>query len=185
MGKIVICLVGPIAAGKGTVDEILQKDGFAPYTFSDGIKEEIKKRGMEINRFSLNQVSNEMRQNQGSDYWARVCAEAIDREGHEKVVVDGARNPHEIEFLKDKYGAKVIGITADQNLRYRRLLARRRINENLTLEQFKELDDRENTQTDDNAQKINESMKLADLVINNDGSVEELKFKVEKFLSSL
>ena len=58
------------------------------------------------------------------------------------------------------------------------------VNENLTFEQFKELDDRENTQTDEYAQQIGKSIKLADEVIDNNGTIEELKQRVNNFISS-
>ncbi len=179
MPKKVICIVGPIAAGKGTLVKILEANGYTPYSFSDRIKEEIKNRGEEISRFSLNKVSNEMKDQYGADLWARKCAELIDQENPDAAVVDGARNPHEIEFLKEKYGAKVIGIVADQETRFARLKARGLVNENLTFKEFKELDDRENTQTGDTAQQVDECLKLADIIIDNSkGTIEDFKNQV-------
>ena len=75
MPKYVIVIVGPIASGKGTVVEILKDNGYIPYSFSDRIKEEIKNRGMEITRFTLNQISNELRQTMSTDIWARRNAD--------------------------------------------------------------------------------------------------------------
>ena len=117
MPKYVIVIVGPIASGKGTVVEILKDNGYIPYSFSDRIKEEIKNRGMEITRFTLNQISNELRQTMSTDIWARRNADKIDQDEPELVVVDGARNPHEVEFLQKKYGAKVLGLTEDWSMK--------------------------------------------------------------------
>lgn len=180
MPKKVICIVGPIAAGKGTVVKILEEKGYIPYSFSDRIKEELKKRGMEISRFTLNQISNEMRTSTGDDVWARRNAEAIDQDPHGKIVVDGARNPQEIKFLQEKYGAKVLGVTADQETRYERLKARGLVNENLSFEQFKDLDNRELNQTDEHAQQVNACLKLADNTIDNNGTIEELTTKINQ-----
>ncbi len=184
MPKSVICLVGPIASGKGTVVEILKENDYSPYSFSDRIKEEIKNRGLEITRFSLNEVSNELRQNVSADIWAKKNGEVIDAEGKEFIVVDGARNPAEVQYLVNKYGAKVMGIVADQNLRFERLKSRGLVHENLTFEEFKELDDRENAQQGETTQQINECLALANITIDNDGTIEELKQKVENFISS-
>ncbi|HVT01157.1 MAG TPA: AAA family ATPase [Patescibacteria group bacterium] len=184
MPKSVIVIVGPIASGKGTVVEILKEKGYVPYSFSDRIKEEIKSRGMEITRFTLNQVSNDLRQTLGTNILAIRNAEKIDQENPELVVVDGARNPEEIKFLQEKYNAKVLGLSANQETRYERLRKRGLVNENLTLEQFKELDDRENNQKDEHAQQIGESIKLANEVLDNNGTIEDLKKEVNDFISS-
>lgn len=184
MPKNVIVIVGPIAAGKGTVVKILEENAFVPYSFSDRIKEEIKNRGMEISRFTLNQISNEMRTSQGDDIWARRNAEAMDQDPHDKIVVDGARNPKEIKFLQDKYNARVLGVTADQAIRYKRLKTRGLVNENLSFEQFKELDDRELNQTDEHSQQVNECLSLADRIIDNNGTIDDLNNSVDEFLNS-
>lgn len=183
MSKNVICIVGPIAAGKGTVVKILEENGYVPYSFSDRIKDELKSRGMEISRFTLNQISNEMRREHGDDIWARKNADAIDSDTHEKIVIDGGRNPQEINFLKERYDAKVIGVTADQDTRFARLKARGLVNEKLTFEEFKELDDRELSQTDIHAQQVNECLKLADVIIENNGTIEALNDKVLEILN--
>ncbi len=185
MVKSVICIVGPIAAGKGTLVEILKEMGYVPYSFSDRIKEEIKNRGQEVTRFTLNEISNELRKNIGPDVWARRNADVIDRENPELVVIDGARNPHEIEFLKSKYDARVMGIDADQKTRYERLKHRGLMNEDITFDQFKELDDRELAQTGEYAQQVGECLKLANIIIENNGTIEELREKVREFVSSL
>ncbi|HVZ66693.1 MAG TPA: AAA family ATPase [Patescibacteria group bacterium] len=182
MPKDVIVIVGPIASGKGTVVEILKEKGYIPYSFSDRIKEEILKRGQEITRFTLNQVSNDLRQTLGTDILARRNAEKIDQENPELVVVDGARNPLEVKFLQEKYGARVLGLSANQQTRYERLKARGLVNEDLTFEQFKELDDRENEQKDEYSQQIKESLKLADKILDNNGTIEDLKEGVIDFI---
>ena len=51
--KIVIGLVSPIGAGKGTVIAFLQKRGFFCLSLSDRIREEITARGQEITRERL------------------------------------------------------------------------------------------------------------------------------------
>ncbi|HVZ12666.1 MAG TPA: AAA family ATPase [Patescibacteria group bacterium] len=185
MRQIVIILVGPIAAGKGTVVEILKKQGFAPYSFSDRIKEEITRRGLEITRFTLNEVSNDLRHNVAIDVLAQRNADVIDRDQNEKVVVDGARNLDEVNFLKNKYNAKVIGIVADQPTRYERLKARGAVNENLTFEQFRELDNRELQQADAYAQQVQKCLDAADIIIDNNGSMEELDKQISKFINPL
>lgn len=182
MVKNIIVIVGPIASGKGTLVELLKEAGYVPYSFSDRIKEELKKRGLELSRATLNSTANDIRQKEGADALSKRNADVIDKGLDTKIIVDGARNPAEIKFFQEKYGARVIGITADQNVRFQRLRSRGIKYETLTEEQFDELDDRENNQTGEFAQNINECLKLTDNIIDNNGSIEELKTKVEEFL---
>jgi len=68
--KIVIGLVSPISAGKGTVIAFLRKRGFFCLSLSDRIREEVTARGQEITRERLLTVANQLRQDYGSEVLA-------------------------------------------------------------------------------------------------------------------
>ena len=186
MPKIAIGLVGPIASGKGTVIKILSEKEYSSYSLSDRIREEIKSRGMEITRDTLNTVSNELRENIGTDVWAKRTAELIEKENPEFVVIDAIRNPAEISYLKEKLGIKIIGIIANQARRYEWFHARTTNTAGVsTWEEFKELDDKELKQTGDHKQQVAECLELADIIIDNNGTIEDLKHKVEDYVQTL
>lgn len=186
MPSQVIGLVGPIASGKGTVIEVLKKKGYASYSTSDVLKEEVRKRGLEVSRFNCNMVSNELRGKEGANILAKWTAEVIDKDNPDYVVIDAIRNPAEIEFFKEKYNAYIIGITASQARRYEMFVARGMyLDEIKSFEEFKELDDREMKQVGSHKQQIALSLAKADIVIENEGTVEDLTQKVETTLASL
>jgi dephospho-CoA kinase len=186
MAKIVVGIVGPIASGKGTVAKILAEKGYATYSLSDRIREEIKERGQEVTRDMLNMVSNELRGKLGADIWAKRTADLIAQDNPENIVIDSIRNPEEVKFLQQRFGAKIIGIIGDQKRRYELFQARGTnflgIN---NWEEFKALDDKELVQTGDHKQQVAACLEMADIIIENNGTVEDLKQKVESFISSL
>ena len=184
MPKIVIGLVGPIASGKGTVIDTLKEKGYTPYSLSDALKEEVRARGLKVTRFNCNRISNELRENQGADVLARRTAEAIDQDNPGLVVIDAIRNPLVIKFLQNKFATKIIGVVADQKRRYEMFRERGTYTDEIqNFEQFKELDDREFAQEGSHKQQVQAALSLSDVVIENDGTVEELRQKVYEFIS--
>ncbi len=177
--KKVFGLVGPIASGKGTVAGILTDLGFSSYSLSDRVREEVKKRGLELTRENQQLTGNALREEFGSDILAKRTAEIIDNNPSENIVIDAIRNPKEIEFLKEKYGIKIIALKVNQERRYELLKQRGNQWDTLSWEEFKLLDDRELAQTGKHKQQVNETVKMADIVIENDGTIEELKEKIK------
>ena len=186
MPRKVIGLVGPIASGKGTVIDFLKEKGFKAYSLSDVLKEEVTARGLEVTRVNCNMVSNDLRGTLGADILAARTSQIIDREGYEKVVIDAIRNPSEIEFFRNKFGAKIIGVVADQKRRYEMFRERGTYTDEIqNFEQFKELDDREFAQAGEHKQQIKACLELSDAIIENEGSVSDLTQKVELALADL
>ncbi len=186
MKKIVLAAVGPMAAGKGTLIEILKKKGFESSSTSDRIREEIRSRGLEITRQSLTEIGNELRTSFGESVLAERTAEHIKNSLSNHFVIDSIRNPKEIQYFKDLYDMKVISIDADQRIRYERFIKRKTNSEPMTFEEFKTLDDKELYGTaGSHTQRVGDCMKMADVKIENVGSVEELEKRVDDALRSL
>lgn len=186
MNRIIIGLVGPIASGKGTVIKYLLEKGFSSYSTSDRIREEIRTRGQEVTRNSLTQVSNELRQNFGNEILAKRTADLIEKSHSNNIVIDSIRNPSEINFLKQKYGIKIIAVTADQKKRYELFIKRVENSQPMSFKEFKQLDDKELGGTlGQHTQRVSDCMQMADFVIENNRTLEDLKTKVEEVLSKI
>jgi dephospho-CoA kinase len=99
------------------------------------------------------------------------------------VIIDGIRNPGEVEYLKKKFGKNfvLIAVDAPKELRFKRLLERKKEGDPKTFEEFNEIDETDNGKNQpEYGQRVGECLKLADYLIINDGSLDELNKKLEK-----
>lgn len=176
----VVGLVGSLASGKGTVAEFFASKGYIVLVVSTPIKKDLKKRGLEITRKNLQDVGNEMRQKYGLDYWAKELGKEIKRQKADKVVIDGLRSPGEVEFFKKKYHAYILGIDASPEKRLALVLSRKREGDPKTREEFDKWEQRDRGVGEESfGQQVDKCLALADSVIENDGTLEELLQKAE------
>ena len=179
---ILIGITGPIAGGKGTVAEILSKKGFIASPLSDRIREEIKKTRGEITREKLLETGNRLRSQFGPQILAQRTYEKFIGKGIEKVVIESIRAVPEVEYLKSK-GAVIVGVTAPRDVRFKRASERNREGEPLTWEKFVEMDDKDHFSGDfGKGTNIRGCLELADYLIENTGTPEDLEKEVEKIL---
>lgn len=184
--KIVIGLVSPISAGKGTVVEFLQKKGFLALSLSDRIREEITSRNQKITRERLLAVADELRQNFGSAVLARRTWQIAQNQNNQKIVIDSIRGIAEVDFFKNKPGFYLIGIKAPRKKRFAWAKKRAREGESLTWEEFVKVDKRDFFSGDGQVgRNIPACLKKADDIINNEGTVKDLENKVEKVLEKI
>lgn len=99
-------------------------------------------------------------------------------------VIDSIRSPFEARELTKNKDFILIGVEAPTELRFGRLRERNRIGDAKTLEKFKEQEERENLNNVTN-QQLDETFKLSEKVIVNDGSLEELHKKIDSLLGEL
>ncbi len=174
---MLIGLTGPNASGKGEIARYLISKGYRYHSLSDVVREEAEKRGLDPSRENLIKVGNDLRAQHG----ASVLAERIRQRLTGKDVVDSIRNPSEAMELKKEKPCLLIGVDAPIELRFRRSLDRGRGGDGFTFEEFAAKEEKENS-LDPAAQQLNECMKLADQIIINDGTLEDLHEKVDKML---
>ena len=98
---IIIGITGTIGAGKGTIVELLIKKGFKHYSVRDFLVEEIKKRGLEINRDTMTSTANSLREEFGNDYIVKTILNTAIKNG-EDCIIESIRNDKEIELLRQK-----------------------------------------------------------------------------------
>ncbi len=172
-----IGLTGTNAAGKGEAASFFQQRGFAYFSLSDIIRDELKLRGLELDRDNMIRTGNALRREFGSDILARRVMAKITGDS----VIDSIRNPSEIAFLRRQDDFTLLAIDAPLDLRFERARRRGRNESALTLEDFRAKENQE--KTDDPAgQQLMRVMRMADHVILNDGTVQELHRKLEAFL---
>lgn len=178
---LVIGITGRNCAGKDTVANSLRKRGFESYSLSDVLRVELKRRGVPIERASLIALGNELRAAEGPATLARRVAAMIKTE---RCAIVSVRNPVEVEALREIDGFVLLGVDAPVDVRFARETSRGRESAPATLEVFMELEARENT-ADPNAQQLDATMREADEVLMNDGSLEAFEAQVTDLLAKL
>ena len=181
---MIIGITGTNTSGKDTVADYLRdKFGFKNYSLSDEIRYELTSRGMDHSRENMIVAGNEIRQKFEANELAVRVVKRIRSDETEKVIVTSVRNPAEVSELKKNFpNFKLLFVDAPIELRYERSRARGRIGDGESLGDFRakeavELDGGEK------GQRLIACSKLADLSIMNDGSLDDLKKKIESVLN--
>jgi len=181
---MLIGVVGTIAAGKGTVTDFLQDRGFDTCSLSDFIRQEATKRNLSHDRTTLQDLGNELRTKYGPGALMQLALAGIDTE---HAVIESIRNPEEARLLKER-GGVLIGVDANPMLRFKReqerALSTGRTPSATTYEAFLVSEGRE-LSNDPNGLQLHTVMAMADHIIHNNGSQEELFKHVESVLLPL
>lgn len=178
---MIIGITGTNGAGKGTVvDYLVKQKGFVHYSNSGLIIEEIKKRGLEINRDNTRLVGNDLRKTHGPAYLVETNYNRAIQVGGD-AVIEALRAIGEANFLKD-HSSPIWAVDAERNLRYERVVSRGSALDKISFEHFCAQEDNEmNAQAlwDMNIAGV---IKMADKVFLNNGTQEELFAQVEAAL---
>jgi len=200
----VIGLTGLPSSGKGEVAAALMHladaRGWcsAHLSFSDRIKEEALKRGIAQDGFErgmLSRIATEMREADGPGALARRIVEKINTwpgQRPELFVVEALRHPGEVETLRQAYGNRftLVAVESDPVIIARRLITRRRPDESqdaMASEQKalelleRELRGGESPQSPN----VGLTMRRADIRIENNGSLDELRETVARLFHNL
>ncbi len=172
-----IGLTGTNGAGKGEVASFFEKRGYAYFSLSDLIREELRKKGKEPTRDNLIKMGNALRKKWGAD----ILARRVMRKVRGKAVIDSIRNPKEVEYLKKQKNFILIAVDAPVAVRYERVKKRGRQESASTLQEFirKEEEERSDFEKE---QQLQTCMKMADMTVVNDGRLEDLHLKLKEML---
>ena len=183
---MIIGIAGVIGGGKGTVVEhLMSKGNFTHYSSSDLLIKILEERGEVVDRDGMNRVANELR----AEDPAGVPAENFKRyeaeDGEGDAIFESIHSVPEADFIKS-VGGIVLGITADPDIRYERIVKRGSVKDGVTKEKFIEQQKREEAgSTDPNKSNIFAAIAQADFIIENNGTVAELHQKVDAILQEL
>ena len=189
--KMIIGVVGKIAAGKTTVAKFFKEKGFCRASCSEPLIDLLTHNVSEYSwipelpekaeptRERLIEFGKYLKEKYGGDVLIRL---AVDKKRHcEKVVIDGVRSREEIEAIK-RLGGKVIYVEARPEIRFERLMRRKARKDKIikSFADFKAMDDAE-----ERLYKTSELKGLADYVIVNEGTLDELREKVERIIEEI
>ncbi|KPU64074.1 hypothetical protein EP1X_00380 [Thermococcus sp. EP1] len=188
---MIVGVVGKIAAGKTTVAKFFEEKGFCRVSCSDPLIDllthnlndyswlpEIPERG-EPTRDRLIEYGKHLKETYGEDILIRL---AIDKRRHcENIVIDGVRSKGEIEAIK-KRGGVIIYIEARPEIRYERL-KKRNAGKDKVIKSFEDFLDAD--KAEEELYHTSMLKDLADFLIVNESSLEDLKKRVNIIINSL
>lgn len=151
-------------------------NGFPVLVCGDVIREETERRGIEPTPNNLGKVMLNVRVREGRSAVARRLIPEIEKEISKIVVVEGIRNIEELEELQKHFPVFTVAIHSLPKTRFHRLLRRGRSDDPQSWDEFKARDERELEVG------IGTVIALADRVLVNDGTVEQLKTKFTEIL---
>lgn len=182
---IIIGVTGTIGAGKGTVvDYLVKKKGFQHYSVRAYLLEEIKKRGLPENRDSMVLVANELRAQNSPSYIVDELFKQAQASGQD-CIIESIRTPGEAESLKKQGNFYFLAVDAEAKTRYQRIVLRKSETDQVSFEEFLANEKREMESDDPNKQNLKKCIQMANFVLNNDGSFEDLNNKVEKIIEEI
>lgn len=177
----IIGVTGMFGAGKGTVvSYLVQRKGFSHYSMSGFITEEVVRRGLPVHRDSMIVVANDLRATFGITHIVDslyACAIASEHDA----IIESLRALGEVRRVKE-LGGTIIGVDADRWLRYCRIRARKSEKDDVTYEQFVAQESLESQGDDSFKQNLLGALQEADVVLNNDGTVESLYQQIDTLL---
>ncbi len=180
---MIIGITGRIASGKTDVAEFLKERGFKYVTISQVVREEVSSRGIEITRKTLQDIGNEIRKKEGAEGWIKRLLKRINIE--EDNIIDGIRNPGEIEELRKIPNFILISVNAPKEERFKRVISRDKPSDPKTWEGFLGIDKRDFGEEDPLGQQVGKCMELADFHLMNDSTLEDFHKKIESLYKDL
>ena len=116
---MIIGITGLDGSGKNMVTESLGQNGFIRVSFSEVLREEIKKRNLKITKENLIETGNYLRTRFGRKILARLALQKV--EDGENYVFTSIRNPLEAKFLQSRHDFLLVNIQAPEKVRLKRL----------------------------------------------------------------
>lgn len=172
-----IAFTGLPGAGKTEAVNIAKEMGIKVVSMGDEVRNETLARGLELNDRNVGRIANEMREKHGKDIWAKKCLKKIEKNG--VVVIDGIRNIEEVETFRNSIKNFIlVAIHASPSTRYERLIKRQREDDSKKIEDLKEREKRELEWG------IGNVIAMADIVVVNEGSLEEFREKIKDILKN-
>jgi len=166
----IFALVGMPGSGKTEATLILKESKFSKVVMGDVIREEMRNKKIPMNSKNMREFMIDLRKKEGMDIVARKCFKKIESIDSDLIIIDGLRNFEEVEFFKTNLKSfKIIAVHASAELRYKRLLARKREDDSLDIELLKERDKKELSVG------IGRVIEIADYIIENEGTIEQLQ----------
>ncbi len=171
----VIGFVGRQASGKTTAANTLKEKGIPAIRMGDTVRKITKSRGLSLNEKNIGQVASELRSKEGMDAIAKRTIPRIRNCESDLVVIDGIRGKAEVDAFKDEFDENllIVAVLSSRRKRFDRIKRRDRSDDVKSWEDFLGKESREDSWG------MDEAIKEADLILENDSSLKEFQNKIE------
>ncbi len=181
---MIIGITGTLGAGKGTiVDYLVRVRGFRHFSVREYITREIVRRGLTVNRDSMVLVANDLRSRHSPSYIVDQLFEEARQTGCD-CVIESIRTPGEVESLRETGNFVLLAVDAKPRLRYDRIVLRNSETDQVSFDTFMDNEKREMESRDPNKQNLKRCIELADFLLMNDTSIEDLTARVSDILAT-
>lgn len=182
---MIIGIVGTLGSGKGTVvGYLVEKKGFTHYSSSGLLKKMLEARGEFVDRDALAKLAREIRSKDAAGV-PKLTYEQVQKDHPENAILEALHTIGEVEFVRS-IGGIIFGVDADKDVRFTRISKRGSIKDNVSYEKFLEQTKREEDSASDEAgHNIRGAIEIADYVITNNGSLEELHTQIDEVLKRI
>lgn len=171
----VLVLTGMPGAGKEEFARVAKNYDYSVIQMGDVVRAEAVKRNIVMDDRGVGGFATSERQAHGPGIWAERCLPHV---GKGNFIIEGSRSLAEIEVFRANLGKgfKVVAVHTSPQQRFARLQARRRYDAPATWDNFRERDEREL------GWGLGSLIALADVMIVNEGSLEEFRSKAREEL---
>ncbi|KCZ72662.1 dephospho-CoA kinase [Candidatus Methanoperedens nitroreducens] len=176
-----IAFVGMPASGKSEASAVAHRLNIPVVSMGDIVREETAKRGLSPTDENIGGMGTKLRREEGMDAIARRCTSKIRSLDSPVVVIDGTRNIEEVDYFKRQFGSdfKLIAIKTPFDIRFARMKKRCRSDDMCNSGELERRDERER------GWGVDKAMEMADITIENTGSIEKFHKEIEKILQDL
>ncbi|MBI4147847.1 HD domain-containing protein [Candidatus Woesearchaeota archaeon] len=174
---MILGITGQYCSGKDCAGEILKQQGFVHISLSDFLRQEARTRGLPTTRENLILLGNELRRQHGHGILAMFALKGMSSSAN--YVITSIRNPGEVEVLRAQKNFALLKIDAPLSVRWERMQSRKDRPDNLrTYDEFVKREQEEAASEDPAHQQVSAVMAMADVVIVNTGTQDDLRLKL-------
>ncbi len=180
----VIGFTGMPGSGKTACAKFAAARNIPVVRMGDLVWAEVKSCGLELTDLNVGTLATSERQEHGYGIWAARTVPVVEEKHSNStaVIIDGIRGDAELKVFQERFGARFVNVALHSNpkIRYERIVkGRQRADDVMSEDEFRARDERELSWG------IGNAIALADHMIVNEGTLEDLKAAFFKLLKSL
>ncbi len=182
---MIIGITGTVGAGKKTVVEYLvKKHQFKRYSVEDFLIRELTKRDLDINDANMVALSNTLRIENSPNYVIEELF-SMAQNNNCNSVIESLETVREVEAAKDMGDFYLLAIDSNMRIRYERTQMNSDPERFVSFEDFQRREKQESGSTNPTKRNLFSCIEVADFVINNNGTLEELSQEIEEICKNI